>query len=161
MKLKVMSAVILLVASEAAHADWQYAKWGAPPEEVIKASKGVAKETDSETARLQSDEDDSALLYVDYQSGEYAFSGYFRFGDQKRDLQVVTLELKDINKCGPLHTSLKGKYGTGEVEDIGFTGMTTWRDGKSNNRIVYIGAMMGRPCSVSYHPLLSKESDGL
>src|ERR1700760_4077281 len=75
----------------AAKADWEYTKWGMTPQQVVSASKNLAKEGDD----LHADSDGNVTkLVAPYQSGKFSFEAQFGFDAADR-LSSVTLVLND------------------------------------------------------------------
>src|SRR6201996_4310901 len=75
----------------AAKADWEYTKWGMTPEQVVSASKNMAKEGSD----LRPDSDGNVTkLVAPYQSGKFPFEAQFGF-DAAGRLASVTLVLND------------------------------------------------------------------
>ena len=74
-----------------AKADWEYTKWGMTPEQVVSASKNLAKEGSD----LHPDSDGNVTkLVAPYRSGKFSFEAQFGF-DAADKLSSVTLVLND------------------------------------------------------------------
>ena len=98
-----------------AKADWQFTKWGMSVNDVMKASKGIAKVTAADAApndkvRLL------AKLAMPYTTGAFAFDATFYF-DAANRLQSVHLELEKGDRHSLLG-SLSAKYGEPESQSI-------------------------------------------
>ena len=93
MKMKLLGTVVALACcgASAAKADWEYTKWGMTPQEVVSASKNLAKE--GSDLRPDSDGNVSKLV-APYQSGKFPFEAQFGFDETDR-LSSVTLVLND------------------------------------------------------------------
>ena len=130
--------ITLLIAS-AAHADWQYTKWGMSPEEVVAASKGMVSRVTPEhldrrrmeTARIVELAEnkhtlasaDMLLARVDttnppstmgkHDAGAFRFEAAMFFGES--GLERVRLVLKDDSQTTDLMNSLRSRYGDPEV----------------------------------------------
>ena len=91
--MKLLGIVLALACcgASAAKADWEYTKWGMTPQEVVSASKNLAKEgTD-----LRADSDGNVTkLVAPFQSGKFSFEAQFGFDAADR-LSSVTLVLND------------------------------------------------------------------
>lgn len=91
--MKLLGIVLALACCgvNAAKADWEYTKWGMTPQEVVSASKSLAKEgTD-----LRPDSDGNVTkLVAPFQSGKFSFEAQFGFDAADR-LSSVTLVLND------------------------------------------------------------------
>src|ERR1700749_594158 len=93
MKMKLLGIVLALACcgASAAKADWEYTKWGMRPQQVVSASKNLAKENSD----LRPDSDgDVTRLVAPYQSGKFSFEAQFGF-DAADKLSSVTLVLND------------------------------------------------------------------
>ena len=91
--MKLLGIVLALAccAASAAKADWEYTKWGMTPQQVVSASKNLAKEGSD----LHPDSDGNVTkLVAPYQSGKFSFEAQFGFDAADR-LSSVTLVLKD------------------------------------------------------------------
>ncbi|AZO72156.1 MAG: hypothetical protein E5V92_02820 [Mesorhizobium sp.] len=128
--------------------NWQYAKWGMSPQELLQASNGVASET-----KRESDENKrSALLSAPYQSGPLEFTAFFIFNKQ-RQLNGIELELKNDDKCPGLVLALTSTYGP--PKDTIKSDVTTtfkWWDETRGNVVAYF-RIAGYSCRVEYWPL--------
>jgi hypothetical protein len=91
MKLFGIVLALACCAASAAKADWEYTKWGMTPQQVVSASKNLAKEGSD----LHPDSDGNVTkLVAPYQSGKFSFEAQFGFDAADR-LSSVTLVLKD------------------------------------------------------------------
>ncbi|RWA68667.1 hypothetical protein [Mesorhizobium sp.] len=136
-------------------ANWQYAKWGMSPQELLQASNGVASET-----RPQSDENKrSALLSAPYRSGPLEFTAFFIFNKQ-RQLDGIELELKNDDKCPGLVLALTSTYGP--PKDTIKSDVTTtfkWWDETRGNVVAYFH-IAGSSCRVEYWPFSQPGAPG-
>jgi hypothetical protein len=91
MKLVGIGLALACCGASAAKADWEYTRWGMTPQEVVSASKNLAKEgTD-----LRPDSDGNVTkLVAPFQSGKFSFEAQFGFDAADR-LSSVTLVLND------------------------------------------------------------------
>lgn len=157
-----MKNVIALLAlssfclATAAHADWQYTKWGMSPDQVAKASAGKV----TIGAGDPGDRYDGATIGAtgEYVSGDYHFDAVFYFVDNK----LSDIRLKLLGGDGyKLKNSLDGLYGKPfYAHDTSITSLTTYHDEKKNNRIdlLMIGA---DSTTLEYRPLNDDSSAGL
>ena len=91
MKLLGMVLALACCGASAAKADWEYTKWGMTPQQVVSASKNLAKEGSD----LRPDSDGNVTkLVAPYQSGKFSFKAQFGFDAADR-LSSVTLVLND------------------------------------------------------------------
>ena len=107
-----MRAALILAAMITcgpARADWQYAHWGMTPEETLAASHGQLRWCDAQCKRQVSD-DDIALLYGDYQSGEFKFTLFMFFGKETKSLSYVRLRLTEPKKSDQLVEVFRKQY---------------------------------------------------
>jgi hypothetical protein len=153
-----------------AKADWKYTKWGMTPQQVISASKNLAK--DGSDLRPDSDGNVGKLV-APYQSGKFPFEAQFGFDAADR-LTSVTLVLndksasmdmdmdadmnmdKDQGVCHDLQASVNKKYGPpqgGGSADMVYT-IETWQDQKNKNNVKYT-VLYGTGCYVQYSAIKS------
>ena len=93
MKVRFFGIVLALACCGAstAKADWEYTKWGMTPQQVISASKNLAKAGSD----LHPDSDGNVTkLVAPFQSGKFSFEAQFGFDAADR-LSSVTLVLND------------------------------------------------------------------
>src|ERR1700733_13771705 len=91
--MKFLGIVLALICcgASAAKADWEYTKWGMTPQQVVSASKNLAKEGSD----LHPDSDGNVTkLVAPYKSGKFSFEAQFGFDAADR-LSSVTLVLND------------------------------------------------------------------
>ena len=154
MKLKLPGIVLALACcgAGAAKADWEYTRWGMTPQEVVSASKNLAKEGSD----LHPDSDGNVTkLVAPYQSGKFAFEAQFGF-DAADKLSSVTLVLNDksadmdmeagadmnmdMNKgiCHELDMSVNAAYGPPPYHgESHLYAIEKWRDQKNKNNVDY------------------------
>ena len=154
----------------AAKADWDYAKWGMTPQQVVSASNNLAKV--GSDLRPDSDGNVSKLI-ASYQSGKDLFEAQFGF-DAADKLASVTLVLKDKSAsmdmdmgmssdmkmdrgpCRDLQASLETTYGRphgGGTADMLYS-IETWPDQKNSNDVKYT-VLYGTGCYVQYSAINS------
>src|ERR1700753_4343324 len=91
MKLVGIVVALACCGASAAKADWEYTKWGMTPQEVVSASKNLAKPGPD----LRPDSDGNVTkLVAPFQSGRFSFEAQFGFDAADR-LSSVTLVLND------------------------------------------------------------------
>src|SRR4051812_25864292 len=93
MKMSLIGIALALACcgASAAKADWEYTKWGMTPQQVLRASKILVKESSD----LHPDSDGNITrLVAPYQSGKFAFEAELGFDATDR-LSSVTLVLND------------------------------------------------------------------
>ena len=91
MKLLGIMLALACCGASAAKADWEYTKWGMTPQQVVSASKNLAKEGSD----LHPDSDGNVTkLVAPYKSGKFSFEAQFGFDAADR-LSSVTLVLND------------------------------------------------------------------
>src|SRR5580692_3071357 len=91
--MKFLGIVLALACcgASAAKADWEYTKWGMTPQQVVSASKNLAKAGSD----LHPDSDGNvSKLVAPFQSGKFSFEAQFGFDAADR-LSSVTLVLND------------------------------------------------------------------
>lgn len=128
-----------------ARADWQYAKWGISPEEVVAASNGNAHLlSDAEAKKyFRPSENMITLVKGDHSADGEKFSVTFDFTRLAKRLQSVTLDAADVSRCYIYRRALLNKYGT--PVDTGLRGgeHLKWRDLPSGNAVDWIYAPPG------------------
>jgi hypothetical protein len=146
-----MIVVFASLAPGTAMADWQYARWGMSKNEVVSASKGIAKVPDNPDQF--EDNEYSHLLSAPYKSEDFSFDAKFYFNKQYK-LSEVRLKLRDLSECNSLRVILKNTYGTTQDASVtrGVLEIMKWRD-KQNKNIVIFTQIEGRWCSIDYQPL--------
>src|ERR1700761_6415496 len=92
--MKLLGILLALVCCGAAKADWEYTKWGMTPQEVVSASKNLAK---ASTDPHPDSDGNVTKLVAPYQSGKFAFEAQFAF-DAADKLSSVTLVLNDKSR---------------------------------------------------------------
>jgi hypothetical protein len=92
----VMVFSLLLAAISAAHADWQYTRWGMTPEEVLTASNGQLKRCDPVACAAHKNKYGLPKLFGTYQSGEFKFSA-FAFASPAAATAPVGLFKRSLN----------------------------------------------------------------
>jgi len=167
MKRKLPGMVLALACCgvSAAKADWKYTKWGMTPQQVVSASKNLARE--GSDLRPDSDGNVSKLV-APYRSGKFAFEAQFGFDEADR-LSSVTLVLNDKSasmdmdmdmgadmkmdegECRDIQMSVNAEYGPpqgGGTADMVYS-IETWQDQKNKNNVKYT-VLYGTGCYVQY-----------
>lgn len=168
MKMKLAGIVLALAccAASAANADWKYTTWGMTPQQVVSASKNLAKEGSD----LRPDSDGNVTkLVAPYQSGKFPFEAQFGFDAADR-LSSVTLVLNDQSASMDMHSGAAMKMDQGECRDLQVSvnaeygppqgggtadmlySIETWQDQKSNNNVKY-AVLYGTGCYVQYRAI--------
>jgi hypothetical protein len=147
----------LIFGAPAAKADWEYTNWGMTPEQVIKASHGLAEKIMPLSREYRQR---GKWVRSTHKSGELAYNVVFRFELNSKGLDRVQLTLNDLNKCGSLAPLLKTRYGDlkAKVMAPGWRRFT-WKDDKSNSRIRFTEGRNGGSlvsCGIEYSPLGSR-----
>jgi hypothetical protein len=148
----------LVLLSESAHADWEYAKWGMTPDQVVASSRGAAS--------LNKGRPEEAV--EDYEIGAvatYALRGTFeRYGFRvtfyfrHRHLGLVKLNLQDAsgNRCFALQSDLKRVFGPPRHTDDRLD-FLEWEDRRNNVGIASFryeaDTYASQTCDISYEPL--------
>ena len=155
MRLKSMTlAGVLMAMPGAAHADWQYTKWGMSPTQVAAASHGAVQVGTGDPGDKYDGADIGAT--GTYASGDYRFKAVFYFvGGKLSDIRLSLLAGENY----ALKNSLLGVYGRpfDASDDLG---LTTWHDTAKNNRVdlLIIGS---NSTSLEYRPLKDTSATGL
>lgn len=136
---------------------WQSTQWGMSLPQTVAASRGAAVPlTDQEEIEGQRKEGyGSPKLRMPYASGEFNFTAFFYFRDEK--LAEVSLKLASGDP-NSLVGALRGKYGKEfHLNESGFLKIHTWRHEGDQVSLTIIGSS----ASVAYHPLLNDSNKGL
>ena len=157
MKLFGMVLAFVSCGASAAKADWEYTKWGMPPQQVVSAAKNLTRKSSD----LHPDSDGNVTkLVAPYRSGKFSFEAQFGFDAADR-LSSVTLVLNDkfagldmdmgggmdmgadMNMdhggCHDLLASVKTAYGPpqgGRSAHMQYS-IETWQDRKNKNTVTY------------------------
>ena len=154
--------IVGLIASPA-QADWQYAKWGETPDEVVEASSGKAHRVEAKQSGTIVYET-VQLAAASHQAGSRIFDVKFIFRNNRLTSTNLTL-LGEPLGCYALETDLTGLYGEPLSKSNGSTGdilSRNWSDRQHNNKIAFIFVTYSsRGCFVNYTPLQSEETSGL
>src|SRR5258708_2060041 len=78
----------------AAKADWEYTKWGMTPQQVVSASKNLARASTDPNDLLPDSDGNVTKLVAPFQGGKFSFEAQFGF-DAADGLASVTLVLDD------------------------------------------------------------------
>jgi hypothetical protein len=168
MKMKIPGIVLALgcCVASVAKADWRYTKWGMTPQQVVSASKNLAREGSD----LRPDSDGNVTkLVAPYQNGKFPFEAQFGFDAADR-LSSVTLVLNDKSAsmdmgadmnmdqgvCQHLQVSVNTAYGPpqgGGTADMLYS-IETWQDQKNKNSVKYT-VLYGTGCYVQYSAIKS------
>jgi hypothetical protein len=170
--MKLLGIVLALAccSASAAKADWEYTKWGMTPQEVISASKNLAKA--GSDPHPDSDGNVTKLV-APFQSGKFSFEAQFGFDAADR-LSSVTLVLNDkstdmemdmdsmdmndksmpmdMNQgiCHELEVSLNTTFGPPPYHGASHLyAIQKWQDPKNKNNVDY-HALYQVGCYVQY-----------
>lgn len=155
----VAAFIIACAFGSPAFADWQYAKWGMTPAEVIEASGGKAV-TDDRPA--SNDQDGVIKLNASHSAGDYEFLALFKFDRKTDKLTTVQLLLHKPARCDALRDELIAKYGSpARTTSSSLWKEATWLEASDNNRIAIMNLGSGALCSLEYSALSSSSRKGL
>ncbi len=135
----------LLMNASPALADWQYAKWGMSPKQLVAASKGKAKRGNGEAGDRVEREQVGALGTYGNANGQFTTIFYFR--DNKLNQINLKMTGDDRDKrCERMFNDFTTKYGEPDASSI--EGVTSWKDyqGKNIVRLIHLGDM----CNIHY-----------
>ncbi len=166
---RIIVALVALLAASSAQADWQYRRWGMTVEELLASGKGISTIDQQEAARQRLGSNLGSPVARADVTNDLRFTAYFflRNGtlagvrlvgspDQKYEIQGQ-LE-RTYGK--PLQTQNDAIPGNCRILS------STWRDEPGKNSIMF-SAMACLPsqamgsAAVLYQPLLSKRDSGL
>ena len=175
MKLFGIVLALACCAASAAKADWEYTKWGMTPQQVVSASKNLAKEATD----LRPDSDGNVTkLVAPFQSGKFSFEAQFGFdaadrlssvtlvlNDKSTDMNMDSMEMDDKSMhmdhksmdmhtdqgiCRELDVSLNTAHGPPPYHGASHLyAIEKWQDQKSRNSVDY-HALYQVGCYVQY-----------
>lgn len=187
MKLLGILFALTCCSAGAAKADWEYTKWGMTPQQVVGASKNLAKEASD----LRPDSDGNVTkLVAPYKREKFSFEAQFGF-DTTDKLSSVTLVLNDKSTdmemdmhsgdadhkpmhmdmdhksmpmdtdrgiCHDLDVSLKSTYGPPPYHGASHLyAIEKWQDQKNKNNVDY-HALYQVGCYVQYTAIKPAEA---
>ena len=170
----------------AAKADWEYTKWGMTPQQVVSASKNLAKEG---TDPHPDSDGNVTKLVAPFQSGRFSFEAQFGFdaanrlssvtlvlNDKSTDMDMDSMEMDDKSThmdmksmhmdmrmdqgiCRELDVSLKTAYGPPPYQGASHLyAIEKWQDLKNQNNVDY-HALYQVGCYVQYSAIKSTAAD--
>ena len=175
--MKLLGIVVALACcgASAAKAVWEYTRWGMTPQQVVSASKNLAKEGSD----LRPDSDGNVTkLVAPFQSGKFSFEAQFGFdaadrlssvtlvlNDKSTDMDMDSMEMDDESMgmdhksmhmhsnqgiCHDLSVSLNTVYGPPPYHGASHLyAIEKWQDLKSSNNVDY-HALYQVGCYVQY-----------
>ena len=176
--MKFLGIVLALACcgASAAKADWEYTKWGMTPQQVVSASKNLAKAGSD----LHPDSDGNVTkLVAPFQSGKFSFEAQFGFdaadrlssvtlvlNDKSTDMDMDSMEMDekpmdhmnhmdhpmdmDRGICDDLHQSLNTTFGPPPYHGASHLyAIEKWQDQKNKNNVDY-HALYRVGCYVQY-----------
>jgi hypothetical protein len=145
----------------AAHADWQYTRWGMTVDQAIAASQGKLKACNPQACNGQKNESTLALAYGSYRVGEFSFTSFLMFDKADKKLAHVSLTLVNGEKALQLGSALRGRYGEpasrNSTTTPGFS-ITVWREKTDEVLFTLIG---NDYANVTYRPRITSSNRGL
>jgi hypothetical protein len=160
-----LTILVFAFAASAAHADWQYTRWGMSKDQVLLASNGAVSPTS-----MRGPGTPYVGLRGKYATPDHAFDAalYFDAGDT---LVSVTLSQRTAPECAKTLSDLREKYGTAQdVTNRRGPLRLIWSDAASGNRVKYTGVSRADSpavrdahevaCTIVYEPL-SRTVEGL
>lgn len=128
---------------------WQYARWGMIPEEVVRASGGLAylhADQNSHNTRQ------AHLVTAPHVALNVEFVAEFGFARTTNELSSVTLVPRRDADCLFLPEKLYSIYGEPRAREGPVSGWywMEWRDEPSRNDVLFLGE--GASCSIGYVP---------
>jgi hypothetical protein len=142
--------------ASAAKADWEYTKWGMTPQQIVSASKNLARENSD---RRPDSDGNVAKLVAPYNSGKFSFEARFEFDAADR-LSALTLLLTDKSLCHDLQVNVETTYGP--VQGGTSTSLyliENWQDQKNKNSVTYTALYKLSDCYVQYSGIKSAGAD--
>jgi len=133
-----------------AQADWQYARWGMSPDQLVAAAGGAVRLGPPPQGKTYDNLTGRAL--GTYQGDGATFDAYFHF-DNANGLAKVALERTGGTDCATLHNTLTAQHGKPATSHRqSFATIEAWNDTARRNivRYVQVGEL---PCTITYEPL--------
>src|SRR5580698_8871299 len=171
MKLLGIVLAIACCSASAAKADWEYTKWGMTPEQVVSASKNLAKPGSD---RHPESDGNVTKLVAPFQGGKFSFEAQFGFdaadrlssvtlvlNDKSTDMDMDSMEMDDKSMhhmdmnmdqgiCHALDVSLNTAYGPPPYHGASHLyAIEKWQDQKNKNNVDY-HALYQVGCYVQY-----------
>ncbi len=149
---KMMAAFGLLVSANPADADWQYTRWGMTPQQVVAASRGLAKPYQGDPTLANPKL--LKKLMAPYSTSNFTFNAVFVFETTTNRLTTVHLVLSPTSRCPDLKDAMIREYGAPQISELGGSS-ATWRDSSKGNLVYYLHVPLepGGHCEISYRPL--------
>lgn len=134
-----------------AFANWQYARWGMKPSEVLDASNGKARPAK-----------EGRGLETTHVAGRYSFTGTLGFSSGSDRLESVRLTLSDKANCGFLGGALFSKYGPplSDPKDVAAR-LAIWQLPSTNTQITFFHVLPNGSCTLSYTAMANDDNEGL
>ena len=146
---RVSLSLCLAIVPVSAHADWQYARWGMSPEQVIAASKGVAARAENLTVVRNGER---VLLTAPYATNNIVFVVYFWFAVGEPRLARISLGTQYAEDCPNVRSLLSSIYGAPQASDPGPPSSLRWRSDATGNFIAFSQYGDTR-CVLDYYPI--------
>jgi len=130
----VVAAALAVLASGAAHAEWQYTRWGMSPDDVLKASKGAAR-------IVVEVKPAPGVVYPGlkghHRAGQTAFETRFFFNENQLARIDLLPDRRSPVAAERVETRLRERYGDPVSETVGEGArVLEWRDEPRRNRIL-------------------------
>lgn len=157
---KALLVALALSQSAAAHAGWQYTRWGMTVDEARAASSGALRDNDGKD-RVRGRY--NWALAGDYHAVRFDFGVTAGFDVASGGLIRVVLTPRSGDACAAAVEELSAKYGAPELaEKSRFFTTRRWRDASAGNLVDFTDSHRiegdGPGCSIAYEPLERPES---
>ena len=148
--------VLACCSVSAAKADWEYTKWGMTPQQVVSASKNLARASTDPNDLLPDSDGNVTKLVAPFQGGKFSFEAQFGFDAADRlasvtlvlDDKVAQMDMESMNMdmpmdadrgiCHDLDMSINRAYGPPPYHGVNHSyGMEKWQDKKDKNNVAY------------------------
>ena len=152
-------AVVAVILSVPARADWQYTKWGMSSEDLYALEQGkILKTSPSEETGQSNPYIGRAKLKTSYKAGEIAYTAYFLFNNDK--LAAVSLNPEEPRQSQRVKSQLESTHGV-PISTVqlghGIT-ITKWRDLTKGDMVWFLS--VGENYSIRYCPIISDTAGG-
>lgn len=153
-------ATSIIFFTGAAHADWQYTRWGMTIDQVAAASNGSLRPCTVKGCEGPSGGEFEPKLFGPYTSGKFNFTAFSLF-DKSGGLARIYLRLEDPAQASRLHDALTSKYGNPSTKDAGFLHITYWQPQADRIELRSIGDGKRKHVTLTYSPRISPSNKGL
>jgi hypothetical protein len=134
--LKAAVAIVLLLTTVPAHADWRATRWGMSETEAAAAVPDSAPADPSDVQSYSNGEGRVGLV-APYRTSEFGFRVFLRFAPNGQGLSSVLLLLDDAKEQGPrLRDALTDRYGEPQLRPLTAYTVLGWETERDIIRLI-------------------------